>query len=469
MEKKLFRVFLVACFLGFLVEQVSVDSQQSATKMEKQLSSLEKHEKHETQQAVYFNEEEKKNKEEKQYKEILGGLKYVVEEEKLQFIKMWYHQVFQMQSEREEQGNFQVPEEELDLWRKITKELDQLTSFYLVGETYEYEQDTKKIDYGEGIIKRLKGIISKEDSLKLKELRDEYFSAQQQEKENGTEKLNEDEDEINVEYEIRLLLEPYKQLNVSMIILTLFDDKNMENKAVYEVEDNLDLAYEASKRNGLKKLDANEQLSYQVYWEKVKQLIPAELLNAFDFFKIGSDGESGIYAYVVRLDEKGKNWCLNIDPSDYKDNGDFPYTIVHEISHYLSLNDQQVQYYMEEIPPYPLSRFVEYDCVANKDSYIQKYYEKFWQDLTPIRNSDEESSGFYNRHKKEFVTPYASTSCAEDFAETFCAYILMEKPPTPEVRSKFLFFDQFLEIRNLKAEILKNVTENKILVSPAIN
>ena len=107
MEKKLFRVFLVACFLGFLVEQVSVDSQQSATKMEKQLSSLEKHEKHETQQAVYFNEEEKKNKEEKQYKEILGGLKYVVEEEKLQFIKMWYHQVFQMQSEREEQGNFQ--------------------------------------------------------------------------------------------------------------------------------------------------------------------------------------------------------------------------------------------------------------------------------------------------------------------------------------------------------------------------
>ena len=99
MEKKLFRVFLVACFMGLLVEQACIDSQQSTAKMEKQLSSLEKHEKHETQQAVYFNEEEKKNKEEKQYKAILGGLKYVVEEKKLQFIKSWHHQVFQMQWE----------------------------------------------------------------------------------------------------------------------------------------------------------------------------------------------------------------------------------------------------------------------------------------------------------------------------------------------------------------------------------
>ena len=469
MEKRLFRAFLVICFLGLLAEQVIFDSQQLTAKMEKQLSSLEKNEKHETQQAVCFDEEEKKNREEKQYKAILGGLKYVVEEEKLQFIKIWHHTVFQMQCEREEQGNFQVSEKELDLWRKITKELDQLTSFYLVGETYEYKLDTKKIDYGEGIIKRLERILTKEDSRKLKKLRDKHFATQQQEKENGSEKEIENEDEINVEIEMRLLLEPYKELNVGMIILTLFDEKNMENKAIYEVEDNLDLVYEDNKKNGLKKIDLSEQMSYQVYWDKVKQLIPEELLTAFDFFKIGSDGETGIYAYVVRLDEKGKSWCMNIDPSDYKENGNFPYTIVHELSHYLSFNDQQVLYYTEEIPPYPLNRFVEYDCVANKDSYIQKYYEKFWQDLTPIRNANEENPEFYNRYKKEFVTPYASTSCAEDFAETFCAYVLMKKPPTPEVKSKFLFFDQFSEIRNLKGEILKNVTENKILVNPAIN
>lgn len=469
MLKRIIRAFIIICFFWVIAQQGFIDSAARMADMQAELDTLTS-EKHEKQEPIQYDDQEQQKREDKQYKTMLGGLRFVVDEKKLQSIKSWHHQVFQMQTDREEQGIFEIPEEETKLWGEIAKELDLLTSFYLVGETYDYTPERDKVDYGEGIIKRLQQTISKSDGKKIKKLRDEYFAnlLEDGEEKIASDKKNEDKG-TDIEYEMRLILEPYKQLDVGMIILALFDDKAMENKAVYKVGENLKLEYEDTKKNGLRKLTIDEEESYPEYWEKIIEIIPSEILENFEYFKIGSDGEFGIYAYVVRLDTKGEKWCLNLDTSDYTEDGFFPYTIVHEISHYLSLNDQQVQYYLNELPPYPLNRFVEYDCVANKDAYIQKFYEEFWQDVTPIWSMDTESPHFYNRHKKEFVTPYAATSCAEDFAETFCAYVLMEKAPTPETRRKFSFFNQFPEIKEIKAEILKNIDKNQISLAPKIN
>ena len=67
------------------------------------------------------------------------------------------------------------------------------------------------------------------------------------------------------------------------------------------------------------------------------------------------------------------------------------------------------------------------------------------------------------------MTPYASSSCAEDFAESFAAYVLMKRAPTPETRYKFSFFDSIPELKAIKEEILLRVAENQVLVSPEIN
>ncbi|WP_312353843.1 hypothetical protein [Aminipila sp.] len=183
---------------------------------------------------------------------------------------------------------------------------------------------------------------------------------------------------------------------------------------------------------------------------------------------MGGDGELGTYACVIPVDDQGQTWCMTVDPADIKDNGLFPYTVAHEMCHYLTLNEKQVDYYSDNITAYPADRYSDWECVAKENSYLQSFYEKFWKGMINDWANDPDNPYFYDRHKSEFVTGYASTECAEDLAESFCAYVFLKLAATPAMQAKFDFFEEYPELKKLKKEILIKVNQNNIYVNSEI-
>ena len=453
LEVRVARTFAVLLFTFFLVLV-------SEHNVSKRIANIDigqyKEQKVESFKPVQLSKVELEQKETLQLKAMLGRLDGFISEEEKSELHQLHHSVFQIVVDRERVGNFVQTDKELEIWEKLSLKLDQLTDIYLQGKPTSYEEADSGVDYGQHVFERLKEIMTSEDLDQLMKYREQY--------------LNEDQEASeDIQTGMSDIITKYPQLNQQMILVILLDDKSMENQAVYEINSKLNIEYEDGDQVGLDEISDEEDDSFQTHWEAVKEMVPSEILKHFSYFKIGSDGEYGVFAYVMRLDSEGKEWCLNYDPADYVDDGTFPYTIIHEMSHYLSLNETQVQYYYEDAKGFPMNRYSDQECVAYKKSYLQQFYDKFWEDLTPIWNANPDNPKFYERHKNEFVTPYASSSCAEDFSESFAAYVLMKQAPTPETRYKFSFFDSIPELKALKEEILQRVQEYQIVVSPQIN
>ena len=453
LEKRIVRMIVVLLFFASLL---SVCEKEIAGKMASMEIGRFKEQKVEKFEPIQLSKLEIQEKESQEFNMILGRLNGFLTDIEQNELQELHHSVFHLVTNREQKGDFKETSREKKIWDKLAGKLDHLTDLYLQGKPYNYEENRTSVDYGQRVIDRLKKIMNEEDIDKLLKYRDEYL------RQEG----NIDE---SVQNGLSDIITKYPQLNQEIILVILLDDKEMENQAVYKIKDNLDLEYEDVDKVGLDEISDEEDENFQTHWKAVKEIIPSDILKNFTYFKIGSDGEYGIFAYVMRLDGEGKEWCLNYDPADYVDDGTFPYTIVHEISHYLSLNEEQVQYYYEDVQGFPSNRYSDQECIAKKDSYLQKFYLEFWANLTPVWKVNPESPKFYERHKNEFVTPYASTSCGEDFAESLAAYILMDRAPTPETRSKFAFFESIPELKALKKEIAEKVLYNQVIVSPEIN
>jgi hypothetical protein len=273
---------------------------------------------------------------------------------------------------------------------------------------------------------------------------------------------------VDAEGEIRAILEQYQQLDADATVLNLLNDENQHDLGILKITPELDAIYQNGTENGLQILEASEQETLKLVWEHTTDILPKELFANFKYFKVGGDGEFGTFAYVIPLDADGNLWCMAVDPADITEDHIFPYTVVHEMGHYLTLNADQVDYYQEDTIEYPIDRYADSQCVAKKDSYLQAFYALFWKEIANDWATDPENIYFYYRHQSQFVTAYSATDCTEDLAECFSAYVLLEKSPTEAIQRKFDFFDQYPEFRALKDDILKNIEENNILVNPEI-
>lgn len=363
---------------------------------------------------------------------------------------------------RELQGNYEMSYEEYRLWEKISAILDKETirQFGEVGyveENYR-ENIAPNLDYGKDTMTNLKKILSREDWNSLNKMRNDYFTAT----ENGN---NYD---VDIELEIKAIINKYKDMDADAVFLNILDDKKQKNFGIFKINQDFDAEYQSGLENGLVDLNAEDQQTLKMVWDLTTDILPKEQFANFRYFKVGGDGELGVVAYVVPLDSEGKVWCMTVDPADISEDGLFPYTVVHEIAHYISLNEKQVDYFNGDFTFYPMYRFADWNLVAKEDSYLQAFYTSFWKDIINDWATNEENPYFYYRHKSQFVTGYSSTECAEDFAESFSAYVLLDKAPTPETQAKLDFFDQYPEFRELKKVILKKIKENKVYVSPEI-
>jgi hypothetical protein len=72
--------------------------------------------------------------------------------------------------------------------------------------------------------------------------------------------------------------------------------------------------------------------------------------------------------------------------------------------------------------------------------------------------SNNSQADFYDRYESQFVSEYAATDPAEDFAESFTWYVYGEMAPSGSVADeKIEFFDRFSYTQALADEIIKEL------------
>ncbi len=213
----------------------------------------------------------------------------------------------------------------------------------------------------------------------------------------------------------------------------------------------------------------NEVLSFE---ELLHVVIPEENLTRLGKVFEDSDGLYGDLAYVEPANRTGSIWDMAYDSADiytkdgkqYLDLDETISTIVHEYAHIESLNESQVRHMDYRGSE---TEVVLDEGTAKEDSYINKFTKKFWtEEMMEAANeaydkgSSEEFAYRNNiEHKGEFITEYAATNPAEDFAETFAAYVLKEKSDfnSTVLQQKYDFFDSFPEFVELKEKINDNI------------
>lgn len=364
-------------------------------------------------------------------------------------------------ADRESKDNYLLSKKEANIWEAITALLDKETMRQF-GKVYrnsngvsQGEDQEGDMDYGKEMMDNLKKVLSNQDWNRVNEIRNDYFTAIE----------NNDQDySVNPELEIRGVINKYNELDSDAILLNLLGDKSQQNLGIFKITPDFDAVYQKGTENGLYLLGPEEQKSLKKVWEETTDIIPKELFANFKYFQVGGDGELGTFAYVTPLDAEGKLWCMTVDPADIKDDGYYPYTVVHEMAHYITLNQNQVNYLNKKL--YPMDRYRDWLLVANDDSYLQAYYKLFWRDMIIDWYTNQDNPYFYLRHQSQFVTGYASTDCTEDLAESFSAYVLLDEAPTPETQAKFDFFDSYPELRSIKSDILNNIKKNNVYVNP---
>ena len=337
---------------------------------------------------------------------------------------------------------------------------------YLNELTIKYFPDAKKIaeeledayvpapSVKNPIIENIKSVLSKKDYQKIKKLYQNYV------------KNNEDIGQVADDmYEI---LEKYKSLNVEAVVFNIFTADNGTVAQFTINTSKMTLKYQDPTGTGIKKLTKKQITKYKQAWKELRKIIPDSMLKNFKEFDISTDGKYGVLAFVQNIDEKGKTWKISIDPADMENKIEFANTVIHEYGHYLSLNNTQATYIDEKtdedsvIDDFDLYR--EPSMVTKKNSYLNQFYNKYWKDFASDRDINASSQLFYFRHSNQFIDTYASTSCAEDFAECFSFYVLPSgEKLTKEQQEKLDFFDQFKEMKEAKTQILSNMKKNNII------
>jgi len=109
------------------------------------------------------------------------------------------------------------------------------------------------------------------------------------------------------------------------------------------------------------------------------------------------------------------------------------------------------------------------DGCAKTNSYINQFYQRFWTDIISewdeiqyIESDDkhyEQMTLFYEVYEDRFVSEYASTNVDEDIAESWTAFVLLEKPRDTTFISnqKILFFYEYPELIEMRNHIRNNL------------
>ncbi|MCU4671584.1 NADH:ubiquinone oxidoreductase subunit 4 (chain M) [Microbacterium fluvii] len=144
-------------------------------------------------------------------------------------------------------------------------------------------------------------------------------------------------------------------------------------------------------------------------------------------FEVGDDPASDYSAYVMRHETKQQRWVLAANLAYATADDELAATLIHEFAHMLSLGPDQVTR-----DAMCATIWVNGGCMSPR-SHILAFQHEFWDgygSAAPLPDDDDLDAAweFYEAHEDDFVTDYAAVNVSEDFAESFTAFVLEERP-----------------------------------------
>ncbi|MDN9008508.1 hypothetical protein [Brevibacillus laterosporus] len=237
----------------------------------------------------------------------------------------------------------------------------------------------------------------------------------------------------------------------------------------------------ALKREELEKWQ-KDTLLHQEMWNFYKALVPKEQRKQLAEFTVMTDGKQHILANLIQSEGSSTKWRLEMDALDFrKADPQLVKELIHETAHLISLGEDQMQSYIEHDKPKAQSSqsqpknnvkcaslHVNEGC-TKKDSYLNTFYQQFWSmyekewKQTNVENDASAKRVFYDAYHQEFVSEYAITNVAEDWAETFTMFTLhdfSQNETTSESQQKFAKMKSlyaYSELVKVRTEILYHV------------
>ena len=229
---------------------------------------------------------------------------------------------------------------------------------------------------------------------------------------------------------------------------------------------------------------------HEKIWNVFSKLIP-EPERKVTIFYLTTDGVGEIIGGINRDLEDLSKWHLFYDvldsyPDKTFDENSTIHTTIHEFGHILTTSTNQIEVDVELITllfedqeefdntwiirsEECFPRYMSVDGCAKEHSYIDMFYQQFWMDIISewddiqyIENDEEyheHMNSFYEKYKDRFVSVYASTNVDEDIAESWTAFVLLDRPQNFDSIShqKILFFYEYPELVELRHHIRNNL------------
>lgn len=219
-------------------------------------------------------------------------------------------------------------------------------------------------------------------------------------------------------------------------------------------------------------LSEEDRLLYEKFWKHIKTIIPRNYLEKFIMFEVNTDGVANVMAHVIEEDDDMSVWRLAVDIKDSVDTdgnftSEFNNTVIHEFSHVMTLNKDQMQ--IGEVTDD--DTFEVQEGKLKKDAYLNQFYNKFWKEIydehQKALDKDYENGmfdggdaiyEFYEKYEDRFHTDYAATNPGEDIAESYRFFVVEDKPTGNSIKDqKILFFYEMSEFVEIRKKIRENL------------
>jgi hypothetical protein len=246
------------------------------------------------------------------------------------------------------------------------------------------------------------------------------------------------------------LLLTAQQTAVSYVPKTDFlDNFPGDIKYLYEIDEELQLPPSAPNR-------------HERYVEQLNTIMPEKYRAYIDQFVVFDNHPNDMAAFAaVAYDGKDATWVYGIEVAEINESPTSDASIelmIHEFAHIFTL-DQLITLRQRTTGCHEY--FDTTGCFGS-GSHLGQFVELFWDDelldelviANESRNVRRELTQLYKRYDSEFVTEYAATTPAEDFAESFAWYVLdLDAERGTVAEEKIEFMSQFSSIRAYKEHI----------------
>ena len=205
---------------------------------------------------------------------------------------------------------------------------------------------------------------------------------------------------------------------------------------------------------------------HEDYVDQLRVILPPRYRSHIDQFIVFRDHPRDLAAFVaVESDGRQTQWVYGVSAEEIKESPTSALSaelMVHEFAHIFTL-DQVIS---SQAPLGSCHEYFDDSSCFPQGSYLAAFISEFWDDAlldelvmaAENQRPDRALKRLYNRWDSEFVTEYAATSPAEDFAESFAWYVLgLDATKGTIAAEKIDFMSRYSDIRSYKSHITSQI------------